>query len=98
MMRQRPDFKWHVAAPPGLLDELPQSNHLDALPVGADRSPIHLLKWYEFDLASTAARWRADAVFSITNYLPFRRLSLPTLLLEQHAGHFSDEFNRLMRG
>ena len=44
-----------------------------------------------------ARRWSADVVFSVTNYLPFRRLPMPTLLLEQHAGHFSPVFNQLMR-
>jgi glycosyltransferase involved in cell wall biosynthesis len=38
----------------------------------------------------------ADLLFSLTNYLPDRRVRVPTLLLVQHAGHFSAEFRRLV--
>lgn len=90
-----PDIEWYVAAPQQLsadLDRAPKTTHLA---VDVDRSFIRLLKWYEFDLSAAARRWRADVVFSVTNYLPFRRMPWPTLLLEQHAGHFSAEFDRL---
>jgi glycosyltransferase involved in cell wall biosynthesis len=40
---------------------------------------------------------KPDLVFSITNYLPLRRLPVPTVLLVQHAGHFSQQFDELTR-
>src|SRR5690348_2902998 len=97
MAARRPDIEWCVAAPQQSavdLDDVPKTTHL---PVDVDRSFIRLLKWYEFGLPAAARRWRADIVFSVTNYLPFRPLTWPTLLLEQHAGHFSAEFDRLMQ-
>ena len=42
-------------------------------------------------------KYRPDVLFSQTNYLPLRRLACATMLLIQHAGHFSAEFDRLTR-
>lgn len=97
MAASSPDTVWSIAAPADLAKECNQMPQTTAFAVSADRSPVHLSKWYEFGLSATARRWKADVVFSVTNYLPFRRLPLPTLLLEQHAGHFSAEFDRLIR-
>lgn len=93
----QPEFDISVAAPPTMCEEL---RHLAVAtqPVAVGQSPLGLLKWYEAALAAAAARWRADVLFSVTNYLPLRRLSIPTLLLEQHAGHFSPVFDHLMHG
>ena len=83
-----------VAAPPSICEEVPRSV-LERHPVAIGQSPFSLMKWYEVDLATAARKWRADVVFSVTNYLPRRRLPIPTLLLEQHAGHFSPAFDQL---
>ena len=62
-----------------------------------DGSPFGLLRWYERGLPSAVDRVSPDVVFSLTNYLPLRRLTRPTVLLMQHAGHFSSEFESLDR-
>src|SRR5262249_36028772 len=67
--------------------------HLDAR--STDGDPFRLLRWYERGLPSVIDRLSPDIVFSMTNYLPFRRLKRPTVLLMQHAGHFSREFEAL---
>jgi glycosyltransferase involved in cell wall biosynthesis len=54
-------------------------------------------RWYELGLPAAVARLGVNVVFSMTNYLPVRRLPCPTVLLVQHAGHFSDVFDRLQR-
>lgn len=95
MRRERPELLIRVAAPPAMCDEL-QDIVASCRPVVVGQSPLAIAKWYEWDLAATARDWRADVVFSMTNYLPMRRLPLPTLLLEQHAGHFSPTWQRLM--
>ena len=95
LLHQYPALKIRVAASPNLsaeMKDLPASMQ----PVVVGQSPLTLAKWYEWNLARSANEWSADVIFSVTNYLPLRRLDIPTLLLEQHAGHFSPVFDRLM--
>src|SRR5208283_1054980 len=61
-----------------------------------DRSPGHPIYWYEVGLPRLIRRIGAELLFSQTNYLPHRKTMCRTLLLEQHAGHFSAEFKQLM--
>jgi len=96
MHQERPDLQMCLAAPPAICEEL-EDAVTACWPVDLGQSPFTVTKWYEIDLARTARRYDADVVFSLTNYLPNRRLTLPTLLLEQHAGHFSPTFDRLTR-
>ena len=42
-------------------------------------------------------KYHPDVLFSQTNYLPRRPLGCATMLLVQHAGHFSAEFDRLIK-
>lgn len=60
------------------------------------KSPLHLYYWYEIVLPKLVKKVQADVVFSHTNYLPRRKLTCPTLLLVQHAGHFSLTFTQLL--
>ena len=97
MAAQRPDVEWHAALHPRVVREspLPQTVVPWAFP-WVQSSPLHLMYWYEIALPRLIRRLNADILFSQTNYLPRRRLDCPSLLLEQHAGHFSAEFQRLM--
>jgi hypothetical protein len=80
-----------------MVPALPVRPEIRILPVhAAARSPLHLRLWYERTLPRIVRERAIDLVYSQTNYLPTRRLTCPTLLLVQHAGHFSDEFRRLM--
>jgi glycosyltransferase involved in cell wall biosynthesis len=97
MQECRSDVDWCVAVPPEMAADLGHDTRMRLLAVNVDRSPLLLFKWYEHDLLTTARRWRSDVIFSVTNYLPVQRMRRPTLLLEQHAGHFSEEFDRLTR-
>jgi glycosyltransferase involved in cell wall biosynthesis len=94
MRQERPDVQMCLAAPPVICKELQDAVTM-CRPVNLGQSPFAVTKWYEIDLAQAAFQCRADVVFSLTNYLPNRRLTFPTLLLEQHAGHFSPIFDRL---
>lgn len=91
---ERPDIELIAAVNPkaGAFDG---SSGVTSFAVDVDRSPAHLLWWYEFGLPNALRRHHADIVFSVTNYLPRRPLPCPTLLLVQHAGHFSPSFERL---
>lgn len=97
MNAMRGGITWIVAGPklgqgavgPGAIEQLDAG--------ATDGSPFHLLRWYERGLPSAVDRLSADVVFSLTNYLPLRRLTRPTVLLMQHAGHFSPEFESLDR-
>lgn len=93
---QRPDLAVCLAAPPHICKELAGAA-ITTWPVDVGQSPLAVLKWYEFDLFSASRRWRADVVFSLTNFLPRRQFPLPTLLLMQQAGYFSPDFDRLTR-
>lgn len=96
MIVLEPNAQWYIAATPTILSQLPTSNHIQQLPyTWANRSPFHLYYWYESVLPKILRRIKADICFSHTNYLPRRKLSCPSLLLVQHAGHFSAEFERL---
>lgn len=97
MAARRPDIEWHAAIHPDLARErvLPEAVTPWTF-AGIDRSPAHVIYWYEVALPRLVRRLGADILFSQTNYLPRRRVACPTLLLEQHAGHFSAEFKRLM--
>ena len=97
MIPQGQDIEWHAVVHPAVAarNALPNAVRQWTFPSVAV-SPAHLFFWYEVTLPRLARRIGADLVFSQTNYLPRRRLACPTLLLVQHAGHFSHEFSRLM--
>lgn len=62
-----------------------------------DILPFGIFIYYEFFIRYLIQKYSIDVLFSITNYLPIIRLKCSTLLLQQHAGHFSDEFNYLIK-
>ena len=97
MQAIQPEVEWFVIVNPRIaasLSDTPSTRKL--IFPWAERSPFHLFYWYEVTLPGLVKRLRPDVLFSQTNYLPDRPLECPTLLLEQHAGHFSAEFDRLM--
>lgn len=97
MIIRRSDIEWHAVIDPGVARRSPLPPAVTAWRFPwVERSPAHLLYWYEVTLPRLIGRLDADVLFSQTNYLPRRSLACPTLLLEQHAGHFSAEFQRLM--
>ncbi len=62
-----------------------------------DMIPFGIFIYYEFLIRNLIQKYSIDVLFSITNYLPIIRLKCSTLLLQQHAGHFSKEFNYLTK-
>lgn len=95
MCAAAPDVSWIVAAHPLSIPaafEFPKVHWL-AVPLGS--SVADTVRWYEVELPRLVERHRIDVLFSQTNYLPRRALACPTLLLVQHAGHFSPVFDRL---
>ena len=98
MARLQPEIDWVLAAHRSVCSSRDPMKNLVCVDVGEiDRNPLGLPRWYEFGLPSVVERLGVDIVFSMTNYLPLRRLPCPTVLLVQHAGHFSDVFDRLQR-
>lgn len=97
MIALDPAVEWHVVVHPEVSNLLPKvRSQRRLLFPWADRTPAHLLFWYNWILPSLVRRFRPDILFSQTNYLPHRPVTCPTLLLEQHAGHFSGKFQQLM--
>jgi len=91
MARLRPDIEWALAAHGSLRFSRNPPANLVRVDIGdIDRSRFGAPRWYELGLPSAVVRLGVDVVFSLTNYLPIRRLPCPTVLLVQHAGHFSD--------
>lgn len=91
-----PEHEWHLVANPQVVDLLRKkfpAVHCHVF-LWAERSPLHNTIFYLWALNRLAKRLRADVLFSLTNYLPFRP-SIPSLLLVQNAGHFSEVFNEL---
>jgi glycosyltransferase involved in cell wall biosynthesis len=98
MHQIRKDIDWIVAIHPSVRRWRKQQWDFAHVDVGnIDSNPFGVLQWYNAALPAAIERFKADLVFSITNYLPFRRLAVPTVLLVQHAGHFSERFDDLTR-
>ena len=98
MARLRPFWDFHIITDTSVSDDCSKLGanvtiHSDS---NAEKSGWRTRLWYETGLPKLVQKLEADFVFSHTNYLPIRRLKVPTILLEQHAGHFSKSFNQLM--
>jgi len=93
MRELRDNIDWAVAVHPSV--RLPRDE--EQVFAQFDVDDFGVLRWYEFGLPAAVQRHKADVVFSITNYLPLRKLAVPTVLLVQHAGHFSKRFDDLYR-
>jgi glycosyltransferase involved in cell wall biosynthesis len=98
-MRQlRDNIDWAVAIHPSVRLHRNEQRGFAQVDVGnIDSNPFGLPHWYEAALPAAVERLKTDLVFSITNYLPLRKLKIPTVLLVQHAGHFSKCFDDLYR-
>ncbi len=98
MRQRRDDIDWALALHPRIGRDWNPNKDFEQVDVGGiDEGVLGVLRWYEVGLPAAVKRVKADLVFSVTNYLPWRRLNVPTVLLVQHAGHFSQRFDRLMR-
>ncbi|MDT8322414.1 MAG: glycosyltransferase family 1 protein, partial [Xanthomonadales bacterium] len=94
----RPEHQWLIATNPVLAASIEQHPAIQVLSSDhPGQSAPHVLYWYEVTLPALLKQHRVDLLFSQTNYLPARKLCCPSLLLVQHAGHFSREFDRLVR-
>lgn len=96
MVLLRPEWQWHVATNSEAHARLPDL-HNTVFHVFPERvyAGWKVRLWYETGLPRLARQVKADLLFSQTNYLPMRKLPCPTLLLVQHAGHFSEVFKHL---
>jgi glycosyltransferase involved in cell wall biosynthesis len=92
LTRARPAIEWVVAAPEPVLKQIESRNVSGFVVKLDDSSPFEVLYWYEIKLPALLRSMNCQALFSLTNYLPRRPLFVPTILLEQHAGHFNEEF------
>lgn len=92
----RPDWHWHVTTNVAARPQLPAFNntHFHVYPE-SQLAGWRIRYWYETELRSLVFETGADLLFSQTNYLPLRTLPCPSLLLIQHAGHFSRLFCEL---
>lgn len=92
-------IEWHVAAHASIagLEEFAHPRVTGHFFADAEQSPLHVQWWYNVTLPALVRDIGASLLFSQTNYLPLRRVGCPTLLLEQHAGHFSDVFDQRMQ-
>lgn len=90
MAVQRPDIQWFIAANPSVRIELGVM-----VEVGDVDDCAGVIDWYIRGLSRAAKLHRVDVILSLTNYLPLGSTPCPTVLLEQHAGHFSNVYDRL---
>ena len=97
MVHLRPQWQWHVATNSKARARLPdlQNTTLHVIP---DHQIVgwKVRLWYETGLPRLVKQVKGDLLFSQTNYLPVCKLPCPSLLLVQHAGHFSAVFKRLI--
>jgi glycosyltransferase involved in cell wall biosynthesis len=92
----RPQWRWLAIVNSEAVDLLPDLPNVDYLLLPEiDQRSWRVLLWYETGLPSLLKQVDADLLFSQTNYLPWRHMPCPTLLLVQHAGHFSPLFCKL---
>jgi len=92
----RPDWQWVVITNLVARRQLPELGNtiFHVVGEGVLRS-WRIRGWYETVLPRLLLQADTDLLFSQTNYLPWRRVCCPTLLLVQHAGHFSPLFKSL---
>jgi len=96
LIELKSDITFHVIVNP-VVKNLPelQNKQIKILSYPwAEKSFLHLLFCYKVIMPDLLAKIDGKLFFSITNYLPFK-LKVPNLLLVQHAGHFSPEFEKL---
>lgn len=94
----RPDWDVHVVASAVIRDQLNQDFSATIHTVGnVERSGARLRLWYETGLLKLVEELHPNILHSQTNYLPVRGVACPSLLLVQHAGHFSTVFDQLTR-
>jgi len=97
LVKINPNDLWYVATNPVVANQVHSAGNVKLLVFDwIEQTPFHLLWWYEWTLPKKIKRLGIDVFFSQTNYLPRGKLSCPSLLLVQHAGHFSTTFKRLM--
>lgn len=91
--------QWHVAANARLrgCKELQLPRIVPHFFGDTELAPMYIWCWYNRTLPKLLIETGADVLFSLTNYLPSARLSCPSLLLVQHAGHFSQLFDERMQ-
>ena len=98
MLAESKHVNWHIAAHPEILAVLPKNKRVTGWPfVWVHKSPLHLIFWYEVTLPKLLRKTNADYIFSQTNYLPRKKIPCPSLLLVQHAGHFSKKYKQLYK-
>jgi glycosyltransferase involved in cell wall biosynthesis len=98
MMDARPDIEWIVAAHPKCIPVKGEHSSVSWLSAPeVEGSALGVFTWYEIALPAMVQKYRPVVLFSQTNYLPRRPLGCARMLLIQHAGHFSTEFDRLTR-
>lgn len=95
MSALRPHWRWQVVVN-SQTQALPELKNVEYLRFPKlDQRGWRTRLWYETGLPALIERVSADLLFSMTNYLPLRRMPCPALLLVQHAGHFSPVFRQL---
>lgn len=96
MAQMRPEWRWYAVVNSRIRDRLPTGRNVIYTSCSTtDSSAWRTRFWYESGLPRLLREVGADALFSLTNYLPTRKLPCPALLLVQHAGHFSLDFEQL---
>lgn len=90
-----PELELIVAVHPSIKDKLELSKPHELYSPKRFRGFIGHLYWYEYFLPRFLNHNDIDVFFSITNYIPLRSINCTTVLLEQHAGHFSSDFEKL---
>jgi len=96
MVEIRPEWSWVVVVHSEVKEALPKLPTIEYRKFPAvDRQAWRVRLWDEFGLPRLLKELGANLLFSHTNYLPWRGMPCQTLLLVQHAGHFSPIFKRL---
>jgi len=94
--KARPETTWYVTTSMPNIQGLDELNNVKIISSSwAEKSGFHLRYWYENYLVKLTQTLGINLLYSLTNYLPKHKLSIPSLLLVQHAGHFSKLFDEL---
>lgn len=92
----RPQWQWYVVANTEVINQLPKLLNVNYLWFPCvDNNGLKTRIWYDTKLPLLLESIAANILFSMTNYLPLRKMPCATLLLVQNAGHFSPIFRQL---
>lgn len=91
LCQNAPSIQWFLLAHPHCLETFTTIDNLHCLPfLSTSKTPVHFVYLYNVLIPKLIKQFKIDCLFSLTNFLPHRRLACPSLLLIHQVGYFQE--------